>query len=213
MNKAGSMRTAINPGRIEWSGENPGIYLKENADGDYSTLGLFFRVVLSPYGSGTGAIILGEPDTPDGWPNVPNFIIGDNQRLFMWLIEGWVSKMPTFVGRAGLDHMSWIDLLGSTKHPTDLKSKYTESLMGRGIEVQMIWQELGAPLPIELTAANSITKEHEMYAVFLEARKAQIRVNNAPLKGLVTSRQFFGKTMSTAFLALSETWVTPTGKS
>ncbi|MCY4101566.1 MAG: hypothetical protein OXF46_11715, partial [Rhodobacteraceae bacterium] len=86
------MRTAINPGRIEWSGENPGIYLKENADGDYSTLGLFFRVVLSPYGSGTGAIVLGEPDTPKGWPKVPNFIIGDNQRLFMWLIEGWVSK-------------------------------------------------------------------------------------------------------------------------
>ncbi|MDE2738592.1 MAG: hypothetical protein OXH47_03620 [Paracoccaceae bacterium] len=83
--------------------------------------------------------------------------------------------------------------------------------MGKGIEVQMIWQELGEPLPVELTTANSVTKEHEMYAVFLEAQNAQIRVNNALLKGSVTSRQFFGKTMSTAFLALSETWVTPKG--
>ncbi len=203
------MRTSINPGKVEWSGENPGIYLKENADGNYSTLGLFFRIVLSPYGSGTGAIILGDPDTPSGWPHVPNFIIADNQRLFIWLIEDWVRKMPTFVGRVGLENMTWIDLLGSTKYPTDLKSKYTETLMGKDVEVQMIWKDLGSPLPVELTKANSVTKAHEMYAVFLEAQEAQIMVNNTPLKGSVASRQFFGKTMSTAFLALSETWVTP----
>ena len=203
------MRTSINPGKVEWSGENPGIYLKENADGNYSTLGLFFRIVLSPYGSGTGAIILGDPDTPSGWPHVPNFIIADNQRLFIWLIEDWVRKMPTFVGRVGLENMTWIDLLGSTKYPTDLKSNYTETLMGKDVEVQMIWKDLGSPLPVELTKANSVTKAHEMYAVFLEAQEAQIMVNNTPLKGSVASRQFFGKTMSTAFLALSETWVTP----
>ena len=209
MKKAGVMRKSVNPGKVEWSGENPGIYLKEDTDGDYSALGLFFRIVLSPYGSGTGAIILGEPDTPSGWPHVPNFTITDNQRLFIWLIEGWVRKMPTFVGRIGLKHMTWLDLLGSAKHPTDLKSKYTESLIGKNIEIQMIWQELGSPLPVELTKANSVTKAHEMYAVFLEAKKAHIRINNTPLRGNVASRQFFGRTMSTAFLALSETWVTP----
>ena len=203
------MRTSINPGKVEWSGENPGIYLKENMHGDYTTLGLFFRIVLSPYGMGTGAIILGDPDTPSGWPHVPNFIISDNQRLFIWLIEGWVRKMPTFIGKVGLEHMTWIDLLGSTKHPTDLKTKYTETLIGKGVEVQMIWKDLGSPLPVELTQANSVTKAHEMYAVFLEAQDAQIMVNNTPLKGSVSSRHFFGKTMSTAFLALSETWVTP----
>lgn len=203
------MRTSINPGKVEWSGENPGIYLKEKLDGDYTTLGLFFRVVLSPYGNGTGAIILGDPDTSSGWPHVPNFIISDNQRLFAWLIEGWVRKMPTFIGRVGLETMTWIDLLGSTKYPTDLQSKYTETLIGKDIEVQMIWKKLGSPIPVELTKANSVTMAHEMYAVFLEAQEAEIIVNNTPLKGTVVSRQFFGKTMSTAFLALSETWVSP----
>ena len=203
------MRQSINPGQVEWSGENPGIYLKENPNGDYSTLGLFFRIVLSPYGRGTGAIILGEPDNPTGWPHVPNFIISDNQRLFIWLIDGWVRKMPTFVGRVGLENMTWIDLLGSARHPTNLQAKYTETLLGKDVEVHMIWQELGTPLPVELTMANSVTKAHEMYAVFLEAKAAQIMVNNSPLKGSVASRRFFGKTMSTAFLALSETWVTP----
>ncbi len=203
------MRTSINQGRVDWSGENPGIYLKDDSDGDYTTLGLFFRIVLSPYGRGTGAIILGEPNTPSGWPLVPNFIIADNQRLFRWLIDGWVRKMPTFIGRVGLENITWIDLLGSSKHPTDLTKNYKESLLGKGIEVQMIWEDLQTPLPVELTKDNSVTKAHEMYAVFLEAQNAQITINNTPCRGRVATRQFFGKQMSTAFLALSETWVTP----
>ena len=53
-------RVSINPGRVDWCGENPGIYLKENpSDASYSTLALFFRVVLSPYGRGHAAIVLG----------------------------------------------------------------------------------------------------------------------------------------------------------
>jgi hypothetical protein len=34
-------------------------------------------------------------------------------------------------------------------------------------------------------------------------------INGAPLPGQIADRQFFGRTMSTAFLAFSETWVTP----
>ena len=32
-------RPPINPGRVEWSGENPGIYLKTDAGGDYTGRG------------------------------------------------------------------------------------------------------------------------------------------------------------------------------
>jgi len=73
----------------------------------------------------------------------------------------------------------------------------------------MRWSDMGDPLPVEVTAENSATKEHEMYSVFLEAKSAAITVNGSPLRGTVQSRQFFGRTMSTAFLAFSETWVTP----
>jgi hypothetical protein len=48
-----------------------------------------------------------------------------------------------------------------------------------------------------------------MYSVFLEAASAEICINGTALAGKVASRQFFGRTMSTAFLAFSETWVTP----
>jgi hypothetical protein len=46
-------RIAINPGVVDWSGENPGMYLKEQADGGFVTLISFFRMVWSSHGRGT----------------------------------------------------------------------------------------------------------------------------------------------------------------
>ncbi|MDH3634930.1 MAG: hypothetical protein OES20_09510 [Gammaproteobacteria bacterium] len=203
-------RISINPGRVDWSGENPGIYLKHHQDDEaYCLLSLFFRVVLSPYGKGHAAIVLAAPDTAQGWPQETNFIMTDNQRMMRWIVDGWVSKMPTFVGRAGLQQMSWLDLDSVQRQPGDLKTDYREILRGSGVTLEMHWSNLGDPLPVEVTAENSATKEHEMYSVFLEAKSAAVTVNGTELPGAVQSRQFFGRTMSTAFLAFSETWVTP----
>jgi len=202
-------RTSVNPGRVEWSGENPGIYLKTDNDGDYTTLALFFRVVLSRQGRGTAALVLGAPDENKGWPDVPNFILTDNQQMMRWIVDGWVAKMPTFRGRAGLSGMSWLGLDSSVRQPSDLKEAYTEVLRGSGVQLEMHWRELGEPIPIEVTKENSATGEHEMYSVFQEAQRADIVVNGTALPGAVSGREFFGRPMSTAFLAFSETWVTP----
>ena len=205
-------RVSINPGRVDWSGENPGIYLKTNPENEaYDTLALFFRVVLSPYGRGHAAIVLGAPEENAGWPHVPNLIMTDNQRMMRWIVDGWVTKMPTFVGKPGLQAMTWLDCDSVEKRPGDLKSRYSETLRGSGVTLQMIWQDMGPPLPVEVTKENSATKEHEMYSVFLEAKSAQVILNGEPLAGQVADRQFLGRTMSTAFLAFSETWVTPMG--
>ena len=203
-------RTSINPGRVEWSGENPGIYLKTDPSSDtYTTLALFFRVVLSPYGRGHAAVVLGAPDQAKGWPDVPNLIMTDNQRMMRWIVDGWVARMPTFTGKAGLGAMTWLDCETVSKRPGDLKARYSETLRGSGVTLQMIWTDMGDPIPVEVTKENSATKAHEMYSVFLEARSAKVIVNGTALPGKVAERQFFGRTMSTAFLAFSETWVTP----
>ena len=205
-------RVSINPGRVDWSGENPGIYLKANAsDENYSVLSLFFRVVMSPYGRGNAAIVLAAPDAEKGWPDETNFILTDNQQMMRWIVDGWVTKMPTFIGKAGLQHMSWLHLDSVHKTSGDLKTEYRETLRGTGVTLDMIWQDMGPPIPVEVTVENSATKAHEMYSVFLEAKSAQVVVNGTPLPGSVQNRQFFGRTMSTAFLAFSETWVTPEG--
>lgn len=202
-------RPPINPGKVEWSGENPGIYLKQEAAGGYVALALFFRVVLSPYGRGSAGLVLGAPDKSVGWPDEPNFIITDNQRMMRWIVDGWVAKMPTFRGKAGLAGMSWLDLDTVSKDPGNLKDRYAETLRGSGVTLELVWRDLGAPIPVEVTKENSATGEHEMYSVFLEAKAAEIRINGTALPGRVMDRTIFGRTMSTAFLAFSETWVTP----
>ena len=203
-------RVSINPGRVDWSGENPGIYLKTDpANETYDTLALFFRVVLSPYGRGHAALVLGAPDEAKGWPDVPNLIMTDNQRMMRWIVDGWVTKMPTFIGKAGLETMTWLDCDSVEKRPGDLKKRYSETLRGSGVTLQMVWNDMGDPIPVEVTKENSATKAHEMYSVFLEAKSAQVILNGTALPGQVADRQFFGRTMSTAFLAFSETWVTP----
>lgn len=203
-------RESINPGRVEWSGENPGIYLKKDpANARYDVLALFFRVVLSPFGRGHAGLVLGDPDDARGWPEVPNLIMTDNQRLMRWIVDGWVTRMPTFIGKAGLGAMAWLDCDSVEKRPGDLKSRYSETLRGSGTTLELIWRNMGPPLPVEVTKENSATGEHEMYSVFLEANAAEVRINGTRLGGQVAERQFFGRTMSTAFLAFSETWVTP----
>ena len=202
-------RPPINPGRVEWSGENPGIYLKAEADGDYTALALFFRVVLSPHGRGSAGLVLAEPGKSAGWPAECNFLMTDNQAMMRWIVDGWVRKMPTFRGRAALDAMTWLDLDSVSKNPGNLRDRYSETLRGSGVTLEMVWSDLGAPIPVEVTREASATGEHEMYSVFLEAQAAEIRVNGTALPGRVRQRQFFGRTMSTAFLAFSETWLTP----
>lgn len=202
-------RVSMNPGRVDWAGENPGIWLKHGAgDETYCTLSLFFRVVLSPYGRGHAAIVLGAPAEAAGWPDAVNFIMTDNQRMMRWLVDTRVSRLPDFAGQAGLDAMTWLNLESVQKKPGDLKSNYSEVLRGSGVTLELNWFDLGTPLPVEVAAENSATGIHEMYSVFLEAENADIVVNGRSLPGTVQTRPFFGRTVSTAFLALSGTWVT-----
>ena len=49
------------PGTVEWSGENPGISLKELPDGPFTTLASLFRVVLSPHGRGHALMLMQSP--------------------------------------------------------------------------------------------------------------------------------------------------------
>ena len=41
----------VTPGVVDWTGENPGILLKDEA-GDFTAMALFFRVAWSPVGQG-----------------------------------------------------------------------------------------------------------------------------------------------------------------
>ncbi|MGB2234776.1 MAG: hypothetical protein ACPH5J_04280 [Candidatus Puniceispirillum sp.] len=202
-------RTAVNPGAVEWSGENPGIYLKSDPNKDYSVVAVFFRIVLSPHGRGLGAIVLGAPASAAAYPEAPNFCLTDNRPMMEYLITNFVLKFPTFAGQEGLDAMSWHDVTDSKQDNRNMPHSFSEELVSEAIRLQMTWKGIKAPMAVEVGPDASATKAHDMYAVFAEATDASITINGTNLPGDVATRQFFGQTMSTAFLALSETWVSP----
>ena len=197
-----------NPGKVEWSGDNPGIYFKEDPQGDWSALGIFFRVCLSPHGAGTTMIVLEKPNEAAGLPQVNNICLTDNDALTEYLIRDFMSKFPSFRGCKGLEGMTHRPIDEVTSRG-DLREFRTESVISGDLEVVMTWRDLGEPFAAEVAVDISATGEHEMYSVFLEAQSAEIVVNGHRFSGQLTTRNFLGRTMSTAFMAISETWVTP----
>jgi len=197
-----------NPGKVEWSGENPGIYLKVDPEKDWSSLGIFFRVVLSPHGAGNTMIVLEKPDEASGFPISNNICLTDNRALTDYLIRDFMSKFPSFRGKKGLEAMSYHDI-DQVISRGDLSQYRTESAISQDLEVVMTWEELGTPFAAEVAVEASATGEHEMYSVFLEAKSASITVNRHQFPGSIVSRNFLGREMSTAFMAISETWIKP----
>jgi hypothetical protein len=201
-------RIPVNPGAVEWSGDNPGIYLKTDPAGAYVTLALFFRVVLSPHGRGTAMLVLGAPETALGWPQAPNVMITDNQALARYLIDDFVVNMPTFRGKVGLQAATFLPLTDA-RVSGDVRTRHVETVRSGELVAEMDWGDLGLPFAVEVDAAQSATGTHQMYSVFHEARAASVSLDGVPLAGRLAERQLFGRTISTAFLAFSETWVRP----
>jgi len=202
------MRVPINPGGVSWCGENPGIYLRDTPDGPFRTLALWFDVVLSPHGRGRTMLVVAAPEEGRGFPDAPNLLMTDNQSLTRWLLDNFVLNMPTFRGKAGLPAARFLPM-ESCARGGDLKSDYSVTVSGGGHALSMVWSALGEPFAVEVEAGQSATGTHEMYSCFVEAKEAQILLDGSPLPGRVTDRSLFGRTISTAFLAFSETWVEP----
>lgn len=203
-----SERIPVNPGEVEWSGDNPGIYLRHHVDGPWTSLAVLFNIVYSPHGRGFAMIVLGDPDVAGGFPEARNACITDNEEMTRYLIRDYLSKFPSFRGQAGLEAMSW-HALDRVERSGDMKASWTETAHAEGLALSMTWRTLGEPFPVEVAPENCATGAHDMYSVFFEAADAGITINDQPLDGKVTDRLFFGRQMSTAFLAVSETWVTP----
>ena len=83
--------TLVFPGKVEWSGENPGISLKETPDGPFVALASFFRVVLSPHGRGHALVLFRSPHEATPPADRSNLCLTDNEPLARWLIAEFLS--------------------------------------------------------------------------------------------------------------------------
>ena len=200
------MSSPIHPGRVAWTGENPGIYLKDTQDGPWTGLMTFFRIMWSPHGRGHGVLLLGRPLEELGLPAVRNFCITDNEPLARYLVAEFFSKFMSFRASPGLKAITYLPLT-EVRREGDTRSTYREVVKSTEFEVVMTWSKLGEPYAVDMPPEKGPTKAHEMYSLFVDSGEAGVTVNGTPLRGKVVERDFADVRKSTAFLAFSESWM------
>ena len=198
--------TLTHPGVVDWSGENPGMYLKEKADAPFVTLVSFFRVVASPHGRGHALVLLEAPLLDRSLPEALNVCVTDNDALARYLVSGFAAHFSAFKDAPALQHMDYVPLDGVAASG-DTRSSYMEWVKGRGVEASLSWEYLGEPYMVNIPKEKSATGKHALLSLFVDARRVTATVNGRTLKGHPVPREFAGRQSSTAFLAYSETWL------
>ena len=203
-----SQSSPFPPGAVQWSGENPGMYLKESADGPFTSLASFYRVDTSPHGSGVGVVLLEAPGTPASSPEALNVCVSDNEALSRYLVEHYISTFGSFKGQPGLQGLEYRAL---TAHSTqnDMPKSYTEHLGAEGVAISLTWAGLGDPFMVDMPAEQGPTGIYRMFSLFVDCNDARATINGRALKGRSFPRDFAGRQSTTAFLAFSETWILP----
>ena len=196
----------IHPGPVDWTGENPGIYLKDTQDGPWTGLMTFFRIVWSPHGMGHGVVVLDQPGVEKGLPEAQNLCITDNEPLARFLVAEFFSNFMSFRVSPGIKAIPYLPLT-EVRRAGDPRTRYQEIVKSKDFEVVMTWDKLGAPYAVDMPPDKGPTKKHEMYSLFVDAGDASVTINGRPLRGRVVERDFAGTRKSTAFLAFSESWM------
>jgi hypothetical protein len=213
--KAGLKRSAVEEtvpdpivfaGTVEWSGENPGISLKETPDGRFVALASFFRVVLSPHGRGHALVLLQSPDEATPSDERANYCLHDNEKLARYLVSDFVSKFGAYKGLIGLKNLVY-RRLNSVEASGDPSSTYSERVTAGDLDVRLTWSGLGEPFCFALPPDKSATGKHHMPSLFVGCDNATIAVNGRTLSGRPVPREIAGRTITTAMLAFSETWI------
>ncbi|NMG34475.1 hypothetical protein GRF61_08450 [Azoarcus sp. TTM-91] len=200
------MSNPVHPGKVAWTGDNPGIYLKNDPDGDWASLATYFKINYSPFGMGKGVLLLEKPQMAASLPEACNVCLTDNEPLARYLMAEFFSRFNSFRVSAGTPAVSYLPLL-EARSVGDTRRKYQEILRADGVEVVLTWDALGEPYAVDMPAEKGPTQKHEMYSLFIDAADASIQINGRRLPGQVSTRNFDGGKKSSAFLAFSESWM------
>lgn len=202
------MITSVRPGAVDWTGDNPFIYLKTDPAGDWSALALYFRIALSPHGAGQAMLVLEAPYQPEQ-SGARRLVLTDNPSMTRHLLDGFVKRFALFRPCAALlERVRIVD-----------GARFSSEDMGQGVHIQratqaqeglsleMHWEELQRPFMVAVPADETQTGAHEMFTVFQPAARGWVGVNGQRLPGSTVERDFFGGRAASAALAFSETWV------
>ena len=146
-------------GTVEWTGENPGISLKEKPEGPFVTLASFFRVIMSPHGRGHALVLLQSPQNAQPAPDKPNVCYTDNENLARYLVANFLSKFVQYRGLESVTTMVYRKL-DSVESSGDPASTYSETVKAGSTTVRMTWSGLGEPFCFTLPPEKSATGLH-----------------------------------------------------
>jgi hypothetical protein len=194
------------PGTVEWSGENPGISLKESPDGPFVALASFFRVVLSPHGRGHALVLAQAPHEAAPSAERANVVLTDNEPLARYLVAGFLSHFAAWKALPALSGLQYRKL-DSVVTSGDSTTSYSETVKAGDMTVTLTWSGLGQPFCFALPPDKSATGAHTMPSLFVGSQDASITVNGRRLSGKPAPREIAGHTITTAMLAFSETWL------
>ena len=187
----------IRPGDVAWSGDNSGIYLKHEPDGNYVTRASYFRITYSPHGIGSVLVLLSGPT---------GLCLHDNEALARWLVADFARHFPQFEPSPEMDRLDYVKL-DAHLSDGDARNGIRERFRAPRVEVDLRWAPAGEAFFITLPPARSATGRHEMYSLFFDVWEASAFLDGRRLPGVVTERKLHGRSAPTSFLALSETWV------
>jgi len=186
---------------FDWTGENPGLVLRDGDEGPATTLASLFRVVRSPYGYGHATFYIRDPQTP----GAPNACYTDNEELAVWLQEEFLRHFEPYQGLPGLEELAMVEAeFGFEAGSGD---PWIETVRTVEETLEFRWSDLSEPFLVDHGPAESPTGKHRLISVFQAAGSAEIRVNGEKVPGAPMPRHLGGRDMTSAFLAFSETWI------
>lgn len=202
------MIQGVKTGKVDWTGDNPFIYLKKDVDGDFSSLSVYFRIASSDYGPGKAILVLDNPYEEDA-ANQLRLLVTDNKELSEFLVDNFVRFFGLFRKAVALDHLKVItDGVFTTTNEFPKRVVEAVRSESKDLDIELHWDDLSqTAIAVDLAAHETQIKKHEMMAVFYPAQSAQVLVNGEPLEGQTIERDFNGARAQSAALANSETWV------
>ena len=200
------MTNGVRAGVVDWTGDNPFVYLTTDPSGDWSSLSLFFRVVVSDKGRGNVILVLEHPYEPEREGR--RVCLTDNVPLAQDLIERFVKRFglfrPAHAALARMEIIGGANFGVSHSYPGAV-TEFAETADGRS--ASLIWRDLQAPFAADVPASQTQTLEHVMLSIFQPAASAEVRVDGEVLPGSTVERDFFGGRAQSAALAHSESWI------
>ena len=134
-----SADSSVIRGTVDWTGENPGILLKD-AEGAFSAMSLFFRVAWSPVGTGQLLLLYGTPGSEFAETGAPNILMGDNSELSDFLMLNFIGKLAAFRDAPPFKNLTYHHATTIRSSGDPLGRRYAESVANADYCVELAWE-------------------------------------------------------------------------